>query len=79
HLDGADLPQSVEVITDLDAAEGYDLAVLVTAHQACLSVDWGALQRRMRRSIVYDGRRVLDLEALEGMGWQAHAVGRPNA
>jgi hypothetical protein len=31
----------------------------------------------MRTPIVYDGRRVLDLEKLEAMGWKAHAVGRP--
>jgi nucleotide sugar dehydrogenase len=78
HLDGAELPESIEVVADLSAAEGFDLVVLVTAHRACLAIDWSALKQRMRHSIVYDGRRVLDLEALSALGWKAHAVGRPH-
>jgi len=31
----------------------------------------------MRTPIVYDGRRVLDLEELKSMGWTTHAVGKP--
>jgi hypothetical protein len=31
----------------------------------------------MRNPIIYDGRRVLDLDDLEENGWQTHAVGRP--
>jgi nucleotide sugar dehydrogenase len=77
HLEGSELPGSVEVITDLEAAEGFDLAVLVTAHEACLSLDWSSLLVRMRHNLVYDGRRVLDLVALSLLGWQVHAVGRP--
>jgi len=35
------------------------------------------LLSRMNRSLLYDGRGVLDLEALTSMGWTTHAVGRP--
>ena len=38
--------------------------VLVTAHRACLEADWAGLHQRMRTPMVYDGRRVLDLDAL---------------
>ena len=77
HLKPSDFPEGVEVVTDIDSAEGYDLAVLVTAHRACLDIDWAGLSSRMRNPIMYDGRRVLDLAELEAKGWQTHAVGRP--
>ena len=77
HLAANDFPDDIEVVTDLSQANGYDMAVLVTAHKACLSIDWESLAKQMRTTIVYDGRRVLDLEELTQMGWQAHAVGKP--
>ena len=77
HLSPEDFPEGVEVVTDIDSAKGYDLAVLVTAHRACLDIDWAGLSSRMRNPIMYDGRRVLDLAELEAQGWQTHAVGRP--
>ena len=64
-------------VTDIDSAKGYDMAVLVTAHKACQEIDWASLASRMRNPILYDGRRVLDLNSLESDGWQVHAVGRP--
>ncbi|MDP6870601.1 MAG: nucleotide sugar dehydrogenase, partial [Candidatus Poseidoniaceae archaeon] len=78
HLGSEDFPEGVEVVANIDSAEGYDLAVLVTAHEACKEIDWGGLANRMRNPILYDGRRVLDLNMLESYGWQVHAVGRPN-
>ena len=77
HLSPEDFPEGVEVVTDINSAKGYDLAVLVTAHRACLDIDWAGLSSRMRNPIMYDGRRVLDLAELEAQGWQTHAVGRP--
>ncbi|DAC27650.1 MAG TPA: nucleotide sugar dehydrogenase, partial [Candidatus Poseidoniales archaeon] len=77
HLAVNDFPDDIEVVTDLSQANGYDMVVLVTAHKACLSIDWESLAKQMRTTIVYDGRRVLDLEELTQMGWQAHAVGKP--
>ena len=78
HLKASDFPEGVEVVTDIDSAEGYDLAVLVTAHEACKDIDWAGLASRMRTPIMYDGRRVLDLDDLAAKGWQTHAVGRPS-
>jgi len=77
HLSAEDFPEGVEVVSDIDSAEGYDMAVLVTAHKACQEIDWASLASRMRNPILYDGRRVLDLNSLESDGWQVHAVGRP--
>ena len=77
HMSLGDYPKEVEVIANIDDAEGYDIAVLVTAHQACLNLDWDRLLRQMRTPIVYDGRRVLNLDSLERLGWQTYAVGKP--
>ena len=67
----------MDVIQDLSLAEGHDLAVLVTAHTACVDLDWSTLARQMETPRIYDGRRVLDLESLKEAGWQCYAVGRP--
>ena len=77
HIDSSLYPEGVIPVDDITEAEGYDLAILVTAHKACLEIDWRALLSKMRTPIVYDGRRVLDLNKLESMGWTAHAVGKP--
>ena len=77
HIEPETFPESVEVFTDLSQAKGHDLAVLVTAHQACVDLDWSALSAQMKTPRIYDGRRVLDLEALEETGWTCFAVGRP--
>ena len=78
HLDSNSFPEGVQEISDLSSAEGYDMVVLVTAHKACLELDWQALLSNMRKPLLYDGRRVLDLENLRSMGWETFAVGRPN-
>ena len=77
HLEESDFPEGVEVITDIDSAKGFDVAVLATAHKACLELDFEKLASRMRNPIFYDGRRVMNLDSLREMGWEIHAVGRP--
>jgi nucleotide sugar dehydrogenase len=77
HLGPDSFPEGVVSISDLTEAHDYDMVVLVTAHKACLELDWKALLTNMRTPLLYDGRRVLDLEGLKAMGWKAHAVGRP--
>jgi len=78
HIDPSQFPEEVTVVEDITTASGYDLAILVTAHDDCVNIDWKALGKRMRKPILYDGRRVLDLDSISEMGWQVHAVGRPH-
>ncbi|MGB1421158.1 MAG: nucleotide sugar dehydrogenase [Poseidonia sp.] len=78
HIDSETFPSSVNVIEHLTEAKGHDLVVLVTAHQACVDLDWGALAQTMTVPRIYDGRRVLDLDALGQQGWDCYAVGRPH-
>ena len=77
HIESALYPEGVVPVEDISDAEGYDLVILVTAHKACLEIDWRALLSKMRTPMLYDGRRVLDLEELKSMGWTTHAVGKP--
>ena len=77
HIDPETFPDSVDVIQDLSTAKGHDLAVLVTAHKACVDLDWSALASTMATPRIYDGRRVLDLNALGEQGWTCYAVGKP--
>ena len=77
HIDFNETERNVKIISNIYEAKGYDLAVLVTAHNVCMNIDWRKLLSQMRTPLVFDGRRMLDLSSLEEMGWEAHAVGRP--
>ena len=77
HLESSMFPVGIIAETDMSEAKGYDMVVLVTAHKACLGLDWQALLSNMRTPLLYDGRRVLDLDTLKSMGWQCYAVGKP--
>ena len=79
HLDNNSFPKGVQSVSTLDEAQDFDMVVLVTAHKACLELDWQALLGQMRTPLLYDGRRVLDLDTLKHMGWKPYAVGRPLA
>ena len=79
HLEHGSFPEGVVSISDLTEAQDYDMVVLVTAHKACLELDWNGLLGQMRTPLLYDGRRVLDLTSLNHMGWKAYAVGKPLA
>ena len=67
----------LRVLRDIDKASGFDLVVLVTAHKSSIDIDWEKLLSKMRKPLLYDGRRVLDLEKLSEMGWEVSAVGKP--
>jgi nucleotide sugar dehydrogenase len=79
HLDNNSFPEGVQFVSTLDEALDFDMVVLVTAHKACLELDWHGLLGQMRTPLLYDGRRVLDLDTLKHMGWKAYAVGKPLA
>jgi hypothetical protein len=42
-----------------------------------LEIDWGALAEKANHSLLYDGRRVLDVEELESLGWSVYLLGAP--
>ena len=77
YLSISDFPEGIDVIQDISLATGFDMVVLATAHKECINIDWNALIGKMRTPILYDGRRVLDMELMQKMGWKANAVGAP--
>jgi len=77
HLEEEMYPDFVIPVSEINDAEGYDIAILVTAHKACTEIDWTSLKGKMRNPVIYDGRRVLDIDVLEEQGWDVYAVGRP--
>lgn len=77
YLSAEDIPNTIEIIKDLSKAQDFDMVVLVTAHPECINLDWQSLLLRMRTPILYDGRRVLDLEKMQTLGWISNAVGAP--
>ena len=78
HLDVNSFPSQVDVIVDpYEHQETFDMAVLVTAHEDCLNLNWDKLLSSMRLPLIYDGRRVLNLDELTSLGWETFAVGKP--
>jgi len=77
HIEPDLIPKNVEAVEDISKAEDFDIVILVTAHKACMELDWRNLCQNMRTPLIYDGRRVLDLDYLSSLGWEVHAVGRP--
>ena len=78
HLEVHSFPSIVDVVVDpFKDQEKFDMAILVTAHEDCLNLDWEKLLLSMRRPLIYDGRRVLNLDALADLGWETFAVGKP--
>lgn len=79
HVQAHEFPLGINVVEDITKAESNHMVVLVTAHRACMDLDWQALLSRMEYSLLYDGRRVLPLEELSEMGWTCAAVGMPDS
>ena len=77
YLSIDEIPEEINVLGDLSNASDFDMVVLATAHKECIEIDWKSLLEKMRTPILYDGRRVLDLNAMQEMGWKANAVGSP--
>jgi UDP-N-acetyl-D-galactosamine dehydrogenase len=55
----------------------FDMAILVTAHDEVVGIDWASLTEKANHSLIYDGRRVLDVEMLESLGWDVYLLGAP--
>jgi nucleotide sugar dehydrogenase len=55
----------------------FDIAILVTAHDEVLGMDWEILANQANQPLIYDGRRVLDVEMLQSLGWSVYLLGAP--
>ncbi|MDP6379272.1 MAG: nucleotide sugar dehydrogenase, partial [Candidatus Thalassarchaeaceae archaeon] len=55
----------------------FDIAILVTAHDEVVGLDWEKLAEMANQPLIYDGRRVLDVNSLESLGWLVYLLGAP--
>ena len=60
-----------------DDISPFDIAILVTAHDEVIGMDWAKLSEKSNQPIIYDGRRVLNVEMLESLGWCVYLLGAP--
>ncbi len=72
---GAPVPGDL-VSSALEAAEGADLLLLLTAWDELASLDYGEIQRRMRTPNIVDGVNVLDPGKMRELGFTYVGVGR---
>ncbi|MCH2358482.1 MAG: nucleotide sugar dehydrogenase [Candidatus Poseidoniales archaeon] len=78
YVDPAELP--VDLVSPLASpfeSAGFDMAVVVTAHDEVCDLDWAALAEVARHPLLYDGRRVLDVDAVAQAGWKLYLLGSP--
>jgi len=76
----ADGLHGVEQVTAVeDAVRDADAVVLVTEWPQLRDVDWAALAATMRRTVLVDGRNMLDPEAMRAAGFTYDAIGRAAA
>jgi len=69
---------SAEVCDDpYEAAEGAHAVLILTEWDVFKELDYERIYRSMQRpAFLFDGRNVLDLEALEAIGFEAEAIGK---
>ena len=74
-----DLPfeEKVSIYSNLETLEDIDIVVLVTAHSNYNHLFMKEVFHLCRNKLIYDGRRVLNIEELRKMGWTVGAIGRP--
>jgi len=70
-----ELPELELAATAEAALDDADVAVIATEWPAFRAIDWAAARARLRRPLVVDGRRLLDRDTMEGLGYHYLAVG----
>ncbi len=72
-----DFPKGTTIVDSPYDTSELGLLVLATAHEEVLSLDWEALSQENSKPTVYDGRRALDKEMMENLGWEYFGIGLP--
>ena len=60
------------------AAEGADALVILTEWEEFRLLDWQRIHDLMARTLVLDGRNLLDPAHMKSLGFEYHSVGRPS-
>lgn len=72
-----ELPDLVIAASPAEAVRGADAVVIGTEWPAYRDLDWAALRDTMASPLVVDGRRLLDPEAMDALGYRYEAIGSP--
>jgi UDPglucose 6-dehydrogenase len=68
---------SVELCSDpYDALDGADAAAIVTEWDEFKRLDLSRVKQRMRRTLIVDGRNILDPEEMSSLGIEYCGIGR---
>ncbi len=65
--------------TPLEAVEGAEALLLATEWKEFANVDLGEVKKKMHTPLVFDGRNLFDPQTMSDLGFDYHAVGRPQA
>jgi UDPglucose 6-dehydrogenase len=70
------MPELDYAASGMDAIADADAVVLVTEWPEFIDLDWGAVARALRGTLVIDGRNALDGDAVRGAGLVYEGIGR---
>jgi len=77
YVNSLEFPDWVTPVESPVTESGFDLVVLATAHEACVSIDWAHLHSLCNSHALFDGRRALEPDEMKVVGWKYHGVGYP--
>jgi len=77
YVEPSEFPDWITSVESPMGESGFDLVVLATAHEACVSIDWEHLHSLCNNHALFDGRRALGPEEMKEIGWKYHGVGYP--
>ena len=60
----------------VDAADGAEALVIATEWPEFAAVDFRAVKEKLQTPLIFDGRNLLDPEAMSGLGFEYHGIGR---
>ena len=77
YLEGHDCPEWVEFTNNISELDDFDIVILATAHDKFIKLDWKELLHTSKYPVIFDGRRALNKDNLEKMGWKYFGIGHP--
>lgn len=77
HVDAKFLPDWLIPIIDPYQRINYDMVILATAHEICISLDWVKISGFCSTPRIYDGRRALTPAEMIEKGWEYYGTGYP--
>jgi UDPglucose 6-dehydrogenase len=60
----------------LSACDGADALLIATEWPQYAKADLGAVARRLKAKLMFDGRNLFQPEAMKADGWTYHCIGR---